>query len=157
MVTLAVGCGGGASPDGLSVEGSVSVTVHQPGQADGSTGFPFSGVVSVDTPPATGHGFTGTCVQSGGAYTFTLGREVTAASGLESLTVHTGTGTTAPTVSLTVGTSTFSAGGTCTGTATPAGAAGVQFAIQCTGLTATNDPRTVDANINLSVLGCTGS
>ena len=151
---LVVGCGGGDT-GGMTVDGTVAVTVHQAGQSDGNTGFNFRGTYTVDTPPNAGHGFDGTCVHTGDQYTFTLSREAALPTGLDSVTVTTNTGTS-PQVSLSIGTSTFAAGGTCLGTATPQGASDLQLTIQCSGLVSGSDPRTVDMNLTLTVTGCTG-
>jgi hypothetical protein len=58
------------------------------------------------------------------------------------------------TASFAVGSSTFQGGATCTGGATAVGDRGVRFNGSCTALAVTNDPRTVDAVVDLTVDDC---
>lgn len=151
---LASGCG---DPDGIRAQGSVSLTVHQSGQADGSASFTLPADTFIDPPPGVGRGFFGTCTRTGSRWTIDLSRADGGAVGLRRAVLSGSEGAAAgsTTASFTLGTTVFAASAGCTGTAVSYGDKGVRFTGACTGVSASGDPRTVDAAVSLTLERCT--
>ncbi|MBI5517474.1 MAG: hypothetical protein HY909_27135 [Deltaproteobacteria bacterium] len=149
---LVGGCGGG---DGLRATGSVRLTVHQAGQPDGRTDFTLPADTFVDPPPGVGVGFYGTCRRVGGTWSVELTR-AGGGEGLRSVTLSASSAGPSGVLTTTflVGASTFSGSATCTGGATSVGDRGVRINGGCTALSASGDPRTVDASIDLTLDDC---
>ncbi len=151
---LASGCG---DPDGIRAQGSVSLTVHQSGQADGAASFTLPADTFIDPPPGVGRGFFGTCTRTGSRWSIDISRADSVAGGLRRVVLAGSQGAAAgsTTASFTLGTTEFSASAGCTGTAAPYGDNGVRFTATCTGVSASGDLRTVDAAVNLTLERCT--
>ncbi len=153
LAALASGCG---DPDGIRAKGSVSLTVHQSGQPDGTAGFSLPDDTFIDPPPGVGRGFYGTCARVGSRWTLDVSRADAVQGGLRRVVVSAseGAATGAATASFTLGTSTFNGSAECTGTAASYGDNGVRLTATCTGVRASGDLRTVDATITLSLERC---
>ena len=153
---LALGCG---DADGLHASGSVALTVHQAGQQDGAASFDMADGRYIDTPTESGQEITGTCQRVATGWSLVLTR-TSNGSGLQrfSLTAPLdNAGGAASTISFTLGTSVFENVSACAVTAMPSPSDhGVRVTGRCTGLTSTGDPRTADANLNLTFWNCTG-
>lgn len=151
---LTSGCG---DPDGISAQGSVSLTVHQSGQADGTAGFSLPSGTFIDPPPGVGRGFFGTCVRNGSRWTIDISRADSVAGGLRRVVLSGSENAAANSASatFTLGTTQFAASSGCTGTAASFGDRGVRFTATCTGVAASGDLRTVDASVNLTLEQCT--
>lgn len=146
-----LGCGDAR----LKVSGTVSLTLQQLGQPDGTTGFSFPADTVVESNP------TGYCRVNAGRAEFLLERQGGTADGLRSIHVvlppSSATGSDPPTVNLVVGTTTFDGSNTCTRQSTVTGSgdtSDVQVTLECTGLRAAGDARTVAAQVRLSLYNC---
>lgn len=154
---LMAGCGGDAG--GLQVAGQVQLTVHQPDNTNGDTGFTFPQGTNLSPPPGAASAFSGTCVRSATAWTITVSRTDTAAQGgLQSFSidapVSTSVNSAGESLKFHIGASEFS--GSCAGGASPAVDNGVTVTAQCTGLHASGDARVVDAALTLTFAHCDG-
>ena len=146
-----MGCGDSR----LKVSGSVVLTLQQLGQPDGTTGFTFPADTIVEGNP------TGFCkVTSGRAEVF-LERTGGTTDGLRSVRViippTSATGSDPSTVTFVIGSTSFN-GSSCraTNTVSPSGSLReVVVNMECTGLRAQGDVRTVAATMNLNVSNCT--
>ena len=157
IVTLGAIATGCADPDGLRAEGLVSLTVHQPGQPDGPTGFNLPADTFIDPPPGVGRGFFGTCARVGTRWTVDLSAaSPAAATGLRRVVVTAveGNATSPTAATFTLGAVDFATTAGCTGRASAFGDKGVRITATCTGLSATSDPRTVDAALNFTLERC---
>jgi len=158
-MVCAVGCGD--DPNAMKVAGNVRLTVHQTGQQDGSTTFNFPEGTIVDAPPGIGRGFFGTCARTTNGWAVSIARADSGTDGLRKIDLASASGTGAGTAnggvtaSLSLGTSVFAANASCTGMATPSGTNGLNVTARCVGLTASNDLRTVDGDITLTLSNCT--
>lgn len=147
-----MGCGDSR----LKVSGAVNLTLQQLGQPDGTTGFSFPADTIVESNP------TGYCKVNGGRVEILLERAGGTADGLRSVRVvvppSVATGSDPATVSFLVGTTSFDGGNTCTRTSSVSGSGDlrdVSLTMECTGLRAQNDARTVAASIRLNLSNCT--
>lgn len=147
-----LGCGDST----LRVSGTVNLTLQQLGQPDGATGFSFPADTVVETNP------TGYCKVNGGRVEILLERTGGTAEGLRSVRIvlppSSATGSDPATVSFLVGTTSFDGGNTCTRTSGISGSGDlrdVNVTMECTGLRAPSDARTVAANIRLTLTNCT--
>lgn len=153
VVSLAfLGCGDGR----LKVSGTVSLTLQQLGQPDGTTGFSFPADTVVETNP------TGYCKVNGGRTEILLERQGGTADGLRTVRLvippTVATGSDPATVSFVIGTTSFDGSNTCTRTSTVTGSGDtrdVQVTMECTGLRSSGDARTVAARLSLSLFNCT--
>lgn len=167
-----VGACGPENGSGFYAQGSVHAVVNDPASTATATGFAFQQQSRIDPnlPSGSTTGFTGTC-QIG---TTTRTARITQVGnpdprGLNEFTFtmpswdqDTCTNCQHGTVSLTIGTATFSGsemrgnatGSPCTFTAERRGSFGMQVGIACTGLTASGDSRTVDLDTSLTLDGC---
>ncbi|MBL8602044.1 MAG: hypothetical protein JNK72_08975 [Myxococcales bacterium] len=151
VVATVAGCGS----DGLTVEGRVDLTVRQAGQADGVAAFAFPQSTVVDAPPGIGRGIFGRCERVDGAWLIELDRADNAGDALQRISLRIADAGSAHTASFALGTSSFSASGACTAAANTVGTS-LRATMQCTGLRATGDARSVDAVVNLTFQNCTG-
>jgi hypothetical protein len=151
---LASGCG---DPDGIRAQGSVSLTVHQSGQADGTAGFSLPSDTFIDPPPGVGRGFFGTCTRTGSRWSIDISRADSVPGGLRRVVLSGSESAAAGSASATfsLGQTEFAGSAGCTGTAAPYGDKGVRFTATCTGVSASGDPRTLDAAVNLTLERCT--
>lgn len=151
VATTLFGCG----ESRVQVTGTVDLTLQQLGQPDGATGFTFPENTVVETNPS------GYCrVVNNRAEVF-LERVGGSADGLRSVRVNipppSPTGAEPSTVSFLVGTTSFN-GSSCTSTNTvsPSGSLReVGVTMECTGLRAQGDVRTVAARVRLTLSNCT--
>lgn len=147
------GCG---DPDGLGAQGTVALTVHQPGQPDGATSFSLPSGTLIDPPPGVGTNFFGTCVRTNNRWTVDISRADNLAGGLRRVvfSLPQGSGAAGGTVNFTLGTSTFAASSQCQATAVPTNDNGVRITGACTGVSSPTDLRTLDAQVNLLLSRC---
>lgn len=150
VATSLFGCGDSR----VLVTGTVDLTLEQLGQPPGSTGFNFPENTVVETNP------TGFCRVVNGRAELLLERVGGSADGLRSLRViipaPSPTGSDPSTVTFTVGTTSFN-GSSCTATNTvsPSGSLrDVGVTMDCTGLRAQGDVRTVAARVRLRLSNC---
>lgn len=151
---LAVGCGDDG--DVLRASGSVRLTVHQPGQTDGTAEFLPPGETAIDPPPGIGQGVYGTCRKTASGWSVTLTRADASTVGLRGFAavIPAGNASGGASLSFTLGTSVFQGSTTCQASATSEGERGVRIEARCTALAAPGDPRTVDAVVSLALANC---
>ena len=157
IVTLGAIATGCADPEGLSASGIVSLTVRQPGQPDGTTGFNLPTDSAIDAPPGVGRGVFGTCTRSINRWTVDLSAaNPAAATGLRRVVIGaTEGGITSPTTgTFTLGNVDFTGTGACTALASPYGDKGVRITGNCTSLGNAGDQRTVNVVLNLTLERC---
>jgi hypothetical protein len=152
FVTLA-GCG---DVDGIRAQGSISLTVHQTGERDGTAGFNLPADTLIDAPPGAGQGFYGTCTRTGNRWNLDIGRADASIVGLRRVVFSGTEGSTSGAVNtkFTLGTTDFSGTSECTASALSIANKGLRFTATCTGMRANNDLRTVDATINVTLTQC---
>ena len=153
LAALALGCG---DPSGLRAQGSVTLTVHQSGQPDGTASITLPADTFVDPPPGIGRGFFGTCARNGGRWTIDISRADNDPNGLRRvvLSVNEGAASAVAAAKFTLGGSEYNGAAECTATASPNADKGVELSATCTNLRANADPRTVDARVALSLARC---
>jgi hypothetical protein len=155
VVTFAtlVGCG---DVDGIRAQGSISLTVHQTGERDGTAGFNLPADTILDAPPGVAQGFYGTCARTGNRWTIDIGRADASIVGLRRVVFSGTEGSTsgAPNAKFTLGTTDFSGTSECTASALSIANKGIRLTATCTAMRASNDLRTVDATVDITLTQC---
>ena len=145
-------CGG----SGLAISGMASVTIHQTGTADVSPD-PWAPAehTPVDAPPGTGTGVFGSCTHAGVTWTADINR-AGVTTGLTAFHLVVDDLAATATIDVTVDGGSFS--GSCSLAPNQwANGHDLHLAAECTSLTLGGDPRTVDANLTMTVENCGGS
>ncbi len=153
LALLALGCG---DPTGLRAQGSVTLTVHQSGQPDGTAAITLPPETYIDAPPGIGRGFFGTCARTGGRWTIDISRADSDQTGLRRvvLSVSEGAASTTAAAKFTLGATEYNGAAECTATAIPNADKGVELSATCTNIRTNADPRTLDARVTLSLARC---
>ena len=154
LTFAAAGCGG--DPDAMTAAGSVRMTVHQSGQADGSTGLTFPDGTLIDPPPGIGRGFFGSCARTANGWSVSISRADTGTDGgMRKIDISSSVGTGAMALSLSLGQTVFDGAAACTGTSSAVGSNGLNLTAHCVGLASTGDLRTLDGDVSLQLSNCT--
>lgn len=148
----------GCASDVLNVSGTVVLSYPTPNVSPPQQtrmGFDFSARV---TALESGSGFTGSCAQVNNRWEVDIARESSGADEFKrfhlSIPVPAqGQAREAPQATFVVGSSTFSASGTCVDTTTTV-SEGLRVTTRCTGVRASGDARVIDADINLVLTHC---
>lgn len=169
-ILLAAACSGAP---GFEASGSVQATITDPSASTPTeTGFGLAQQTEIDPslPSGATTGYTGTCDIGSSGRTLRITAIGASQYGLSEIDVSmpdwsqdSCTNCQYGSITATVGTTPFTGAenrsngtttGACTFNATANGSSGMTLGIQCNGMTATDDPRTLAVTANLSLQNC---